>query len=73
MNKIYTRIKNCRICGEKKLVKIIDLKNQYIQGLFVKIGDPKPYSKKIPLQLVLCKNCSLVQLHHSTDKDILYK
>ena len=73
MNKIYTKIKHCRICGEKKLIKIVDLKNQYIQGLFVKIGDPKPYSKKIPLQLVLCKNCSLVQLHHSTDKDILYK
>ena len=33
---IYYRIKKCRICGNKDLKSIIDLKEQYIQGSFIK-------------------------------------
>ncbi len=69
---IYYRIKKCRICGNKDLKSIIDLKEQYIQGSFIKKNSPKPYQKKIPLKLVLCSNCSLVQLLHTTNKEILY-
>ena len=70
---IYYRIKKCRICGNKDLKSIIDLKEQYIQGSFIKRNSPKPHQKKIPLKLVLCSNCSLVQLLHTTNKEILYK
>ena len=70
---VYYKIKKCRICGSKDLMSIIDLKKQYIQGSFVKKNSPKPYQKKIPLKLVLCTNCSLVQLLHTTNKEILYK
>ena len=73
MKKIFKKINFCRICGSKKLIKIIDLDNQHIQGSFIKSNLPKPYLKKIPLTLVLCKKCSLVQLLHTTNKDILYK
>ena len=69
----YRKIKKCRICKNKDLKKIIDLDNQYIQGSFIKKNYPKPYLKKIPLQLVLCQKCSLVQLLHTTNKEILYK
>ena len=72
MTKIL-KIKSCRICSNQKLIKIIDLKDQYIQSSFIKKNSPKPYKKKIPLQLVLCKKCSLVQLLHTVDKKILYK
>ena len=51
------------ICGNKDLKSIIDLKEQYIQGSFIKRNSPKPHQKKIPLK-VLCSNCSLVQLLH---------
>ena len=69
----FRKIKKCRICKNKKLINIIDLDNQYIQGSFIKKNYPKPYLNKIPLKLVLCPNCSLVQLLHTTDKKILYK
>ncbi|MDC0416594.1 class I SAM-dependent methyltransferase [Candidatus Pelagibacter sp.] len=73
MRKIFKKINCCRICSSKRLVKIINLDNQHIQGSFIKPNLPKPYLKKIPLILVLCKKCSLVQLLHTTNKDILYK
>ena len=73
MKKVFKKIKCCRICGNRKLIKIIDLSNQHIQGSFIKKNLPKPYLKKIPLKLVLCKKCSLVQLLHTTNKNILYK
>ena len=69
----YYKINQCRICGNRKLKNIIDLKKQFIQGSFIKKNSPKTYLKKIPLKLVLCSNCSLVQLRHTTSKEILYK
>ncbi len=70
---VFYKINECRICKSKDLKKIIDLKSQYIQGSFIKKNFPKPYLKKIPLQLVLCSRCTLVQLLHTTKKEILYK
>jgi len=72
MNNFY-KINKCRICGSKNLKDIIDLKKQYIQGSFIKKNNPKPYLKKIPLLLILCQKCSLVQLSHTVSKEILYK
>lgn len=69
----FSKIKNCRICKSSKLLKIIDLGDQYIQGSFLKKNSPKPFGKKIPLRLVLCNKCTLVQLQHTTNKNILYK
>ena len=63
----------CRIYESKNLKKIIDLKKQYIQGSFIKKNNPKPYLKKIPLSVMLCENCTLAQLSHTVNKEILYK
>ena len=71
--KSFYKVNHCRICRSKNLIKVIDLKEQYIQGSFIKKNNPKPYLKKIPLLLMLCKNCSLVQLSHTVSKEILYK
>ena len=70
---IFHKINKCRICGSKNLKNIIDLKKQYIQGSFIKKNNPKPYLKRIPLLVILCKNCSLAQLSHTVSKEILYK
>ena len=32
----FRKIKKCRICNNKKLINIIDLDSQYIQGSFIK-------------------------------------
>ena len=70
---IFKRIKYCRICANKNLKEIIDLGKQNIQGAFVKKGYPKPYFRKIPLKLLLCPQCSLVQLQHTVNPKIMYK
>tara|TARA_B110000259_G_C13690256_1_gene272097 strand:+ start:151 stop:354 length:204 start_codon:yes stop_codon:yes gene_type:complete len=33
---VYYKIKECRVCKNRKLKIIIDLNNQYIQGSFIK-------------------------------------
>ena len=70
--KNFYKINKCRICKSKKLLKVIDLKKQYIQGSFIKKNFPTPFSKKIPLKLVLCKDCLLVQTSHTVNKKLLY-
>ena len=70
---VFRKIKHCRICNNKNLKEVINLGNQYIQGSFIKKNLPKPYEKKIPLRLVLCSKCTLVQLLHTTNKEILYR
>lgn len=60
--------KICRSCGSKKLNKILSLGEQYLSD-FVK-GDRKP--SKFPLELIICNECSLVQLHHTVSQSMLY-
>jgi len=71
--KIYKKINQCRLCKSKNLHSVFDLGKQYIQGSFQKKNFPKPCKKKIPLKLVLCKSCGLLQTQHTTNKSILYK
>ncbi|MCR4328837.1 MAG: class I SAM-dependent methyltransferase [Patescibacteria group bacterium] len=70
MQKIITR-KSCRLCGGKKLKKILSLGNHYVSD-FV----PKNHKKgvKAPLELVLCANkkCELLQLKHTAPQEIMY-
>src|ERR1035437_3752186 len=62
------KLKKCRSCGSKNLIKIISLGNQYLSD-FTKINK-KP--KSFPLALVLCKTCHLVQLDYTTPAKYLY-
>jgi SAM-dependent methyltransferase len=69
---------NCRVCGSKDMTPVIDLGYQYLQGAFVKEGWPKPFSKKLPTQLVRCKvkrgekGCGLLQMQLSVSPEVLY-
>jgi len=61
-------IKNCRSCNSKDLIPIISFGDQYISN-FVK---SKEQGEKIPLNLVLCKKCKLLQLEHNAPDELMW-
>lgn len=63
------KIKQCRICNHKKLIKIGSLGNIAISN-FTKV--PK-IGNTYPLELIYCQNCTLLQLAHNTPRRLLYK
>jgi NDP-4-keto-2,6-dideoxyhexose 3-C-methyltransferase len=70
---VYKSVKNCRICGNENLVRILDLGTQMLTGVFPKTKDAKVTSG--PLQLVKCMGenaCGLVQLEHSYNLSEMY-
>ncbi|PKG31488.1 class I SAM-dependent methyltransferase, partial [Methanoregula sp.] len=66
----------CRICGNSRLITVIDLGTQALSGRFPKKDDPDP--PLAPLVLVKCDNekdpkaCGLVQLKHTVDPGEMY-
>ncbi len=62
------KIRKCRSCNSKNLISILSLGNQYLSD-FIKINR-KP--KSFPLNMVLCKDCFLVQLDYSAPTKYLY-
>ncbi len=65
---MFKEIKKCRLCGNKKLVEILNLGSQYLTGIFPSTKLTK--HKKYPLTLVKChgnNSCNLVQLKHNQD------
>jgi len=55
-------ITKCRACGSEKLKPIISLGEQYISN-FIKSEEEQ--GDKVPLDLVLCEKCKLLQLKHN--------
>jgi len=72
---MFNEINACRICKNKQLVKILDLGNQSLTGIF---HSPLETIDKAPLVLVKCfdpdasKCCGLVQLKHTYDLSKMY-
>jgi hypothetical protein len=72
---VYQEIKQCRICGNKELVPVLNLGTQVLTGVF-----PRNKNQQIssgPLELVRCvgdknRTCGLVQLKHSFDLAEMY-
>ena len=62
------KIKHCRSCESKNLIEILSLGNQYLSD-FTK---NKIKQKSFPLNIVLCRKCSLVQLNYTTPAKYLY-
>lgn len=61
-------IKKCRSCFSKRLINILSLGEQYLSD-FSK-NNYKP--AKSPLELVLCRNCNLLQLKNTVSPTLLY-
>lgn len=71
---MYKKVEACRICGNIHLVRVLDLGEQMLTGVF-----PKSKDKNItvgPLCLVKCTGgsdvCGLLQLEHSYDLGEMY-
>jgi NDP-4-keto-2,6-dideoxyhexose 3-C-methyltransferase len=63
------KIKECRICGNKQLIKIGSLGKIAISNFTEK----PEVGKKYPLELVYCEECTLLQLAHNTPRHLLYR
>lgn len=64
-----TKLTQCRICYNTSLVEIGDLG---LIGISDFTEEPKK-PVKLPLKLVYCVKCSLLQLGHDFNRDLLYK
>lgn len=66
----------CRMCGNRHLVEIVDLGEQYLTGVFPRTAEATHLTKG-PLQVVKCHGgrndaCGLVQLRHTYDAKEMY-
>ncbi len=71
---VYRALKRCRVCGNSKLLEVLDLGVQALTGVF-----PATREQGVtegPLKLVKCTDetgcCGLLQLAHSYDHDEMY-
>lgn len=62
------KINKCRVCNNRKLIKIGSLGNIAISNFS---NTPEP-GKKYPLELLFCKVCELLQLAHNTPRKLLF-
>ena len=68
MKTVNVPIRECRACYSKRLLNVISFGNLYLSD-FLRTNKKPP---KYPLALVLCRNCSLLQLKHTTPSSLLY-
>jgi len=60
----------CRLCGSKELIDVFSLGEQYINDFVPKERVGKGLTA--PLDLVMCAQCSLLQLRHTAPQELLY-
>ena len=65
---MYKERHDCRICGGS-LTTVIDLGNLHV-STFVESDKEVP---KVPMTLMVCKDCELVQLKHTINGDVMYR
>ena len=63
---------HCRTCGSKNLQLVLDLGQTALANDFLKPKEVAGYKISLPLRLVLCPDCSLMQLADTMDPKILY-
>ena len=73
-SELFHKISGCRVCGNKELVTVLDLGNQFLSGVFPKKIDLEHPCG--PLKLVKCSEvnggCGHVQLEHTFDLPTMY-
>ena len=63
---------HCRTCGSANLKLILDLGKTALVNDFLTPEDVPNYHVSLPLRVVLCPDCSLVQLADTVDPKVLY-
>jgi NDP-4-keto-2,6-dideoxyhexose 3-C-methyltransferase len=61
----------CRACESRQLVDVLDFGNPFVSN-FADVADATNWPR-VPLELVLCTGCTLLQLRHTTPSDWLYR
>jgi NDP-4-keto-2,6-dideoxyhexose 3-C-methyltransferase len=61
----------CRACDSKQLVDVLDFGNPFVSN-FADVPDATNWPR-VPLELILCASCTLLQLRHTTPGDWLYR
>lgn len=61
----------CRSCASGRLASVLDFGKPYISN-FADRPDDSDWPR-VPLEILLCEDCSLVQLRHTTPADWLYR
>lgn len=64
-----TKVKSCRVCKSPSLERVLFLGNQYVSDFVASDGN----SPRVPLELVRCSSCGLVQLRHTVSRSSLYR
>ena len=67
---MWKEIQVCRVCKSEYLTPVFSLGMQVVKDF---VASPSDKSLSGPLELVLCKECALLQLKHTFDQDYLYK
>jgi len=60
----------CRSCSSPNLDPALDLGNLYVSN-FADVPESSRWPR-VPLELLLCQQCGLVQLRHTTPSEWLY-
>jgi len=73
INKLKNKkVSKCLLCSNKKLKKIFNLGNFYVSN-FVTKKNIRKGNVKCPLNLLFCKNCTLIQLSHIAPQELMYR
>ena len=70
MTKLFKKIKKCRICSDKNLIKLLDFGNISLTGVFPK--NKNVNIPRTPLSIVFSKQSKLLQLEHNYNTNFLF-
>lgn len=69
----FKEVRVCRVCGSTDLAEVLRIAPQFLATIFVRTNAGHPLANvKIPLTLMLCPDCGLVQLKETVRPDVLY-
>ncbi len=71
MGQAVTTRQTCRSCGVSSFAAVLELGDHYVSN-FVESSDGQ-HLPRAPLELILCQQCSLLQLRHTTPAEWLYR
>jgi hypothetical protein len=67
---VFREKAKCRGCRSTTLVDVLNLGDLHISSF---PGPDEPDSPRVPLDVVRCEKCGLVQLRHTTNPELLYR
>lgn len=73
MNTEVSNIYSCRSCHSADLERVLNFGAPYLSDFPASREEGEKNGKKVPLEILICRSCWLVQLAHSTPPDWMYR